>query len=920
MPKNGYIWDVKQFHCSSVEAKNIRPRGPLTLFFTMNVCNSTFTYVFAVLTKQSQFESIGAKRNNSLAPKIVPSCRTLEQAAQDCSCTYSHTMDTDLFANLTALSPPPSTAHRLAAARSRATMTTTVSAIATTTTTASLQVDDNDDNNDNNDDDDDALGACESASSSGLQWSAEPSAFTGGVRSHVQQQSPLRMRLALDLSSSAHQQHAFRPERVSISQLSQNTSYSQQQFAELFYADSQEDDVDGIIDTTTTSGSSSATGAAGAATYVTRGSQRSGTRRSPPSTVRFTTESAGTPKTDEEAVRDDAGGARTLSQTPLGGRANQTSALSVSEDVALGAVSTTRDASVVALSNRLGHDKEEKDDGENHHRDDTGDADNDRGQDPRIDSSPSTTLARDEQETERFPDSASDDDSDAFPDTQALSDTETDEGGGEYDMENANTEPMTEDGTEPMETSMGGDGGTELEPADDDDDNDVPQTQPSSSPTQTSVARTLSPVQDSHGKVAPSPGRAALRRRDKTTSQPPLADSEHPNVALEGASSCRDDGDDVGAETVGAPTKVSSASRNLAFSFALPDSQENAPQGVETAPDVSSLGNPASNGAIRPSDTETAVGRTRPPRTRTSERGGGLPRPPIAATATSEVDHSSDAVSTGTSSVESTPTRRTRKRSAPSPDVGIADAPTPAKRATATPRRSQRATASTRTGAGTPGRHTAPSLRTRSIPTTPLAPPSRIVSAHSKNMFKSKYDFCVTGFASDTQAKVVKLIEDHGGRVGEKEILHPTYEKPVVVVATAIAWRKLKFRYAVACGIPVVHPEWLRACVKAGEVVPFAGYFVPSGYSIVHRKFECLPVRPLDVFAGLSFGIPYDVEHSSKTSTKDLGDLIAFLLRACGAKRVVEVRGQVVVWSERERERGTERSAGWRCSLHTRRV
>ncbi|TYZ64347.1 hypothetical protein PybrP1_012316 [[Pythium] brassicae (nom. inval.)] len=802
-------------------------------------------------------------------------------------------MDTDLFANLTALSPPPpSTARRLVAARSRATMTTAISAI--TTTTASLQ----------DDDDDDALGACESVSSSGMQWSADPSAFTGGARGRFQQQqqSPLRMRLALDLRSRARQQHAFLPERVSVSQLSQNTSYSQQQFAELFFADSQGEDADSILNTTSSS-TNSATGADARtpATFVARGNQNGdSTRRSVPSTVRFTVESARAQSNDDESIVDDAdGGTRTPSPTP------QLAA---------------------------GRDSEDDD------RDSDGDGDvtvHPAFQSPKRTGIGSSSLsmttlidehgqesnanaaAHDEQETEPFGDDASDDDRgadfqhrrdsmDSFPDTQTLSDVDS-EDGGDNTIANANTEPMTDDGTEPMDgetedATMGSVGGG-TEPADD-DENDVPPTQ-RSFPTQTS-ARTLSPVHDSQGKVAPSPGRAALRRRGKSSSgrlpPPSLSDSEPNDFEFEGplcscghaACSCEghdDDGGEDAGEAASASTKVSSASRNLAFSFALPDSQENSSQSLGSAPDASLQAKQASS-AIRASDMDaaTTAAVARPPQARANKRGGGIPRAPTAtATESSEVDQSSDSVLTGTSSVESTPTRRTRKRHAPSPDVGMAEAPTPAKCAAA--RRSQRAAvapAATRTGSTTPGRHSAPNFRTRSSPLTPIAPPSRTVSARSKDMFRYKFDFCVTGFASDTQAKVVKLIEEHGGKVWEKEVLHPSNSAKAVVIATAIAWRKLKFRYAVACGIPVVHPEWLRACVKAGEPVPFSGYFVPSGYSIVKRKFEYLPVRRLDVFAGLSFGIPYDAEHSSKTSTKALGDLIAFLLQSCGAKFVVE--------------------------------
>ena len=88
------------------------------------------------------------------------------------------------------------------------------------------------------------------------------------------------------------------------------------------------------------------------------------------------------------------------------------------------------------------------------------------------------------------------------------------------------------------------------------------------------------------------------------------------------------------------------------------------------------------------------------------------------------------------------------------------------------------------------------------------------------------------------------VVEGLGGVVAGDRILRKHNPK-AVVVATPDAWRKLKFLRAVACGIPVVHAEWLHACSRTGTMVPMDGYRIPSGFAITTGKFECLPVQPV---------------------------------------------------------------------------
>ncbi|KAE9201040.1 hypothetical protein PF004_g18828 [Phytophthora fragariae] len=63
---------------------------------------------------------------------------------------------------------------------------------------------------------------------------------------------------------------------------------------------------------------------------------------------------------------------------------------------------------------------------------------------------------------------------------------------------------------------------------------------------------------------------------------------------------------------------------------------------------------------------------------------------------------------------------------------------------------------------------------------------------------------------------------------------------------------------------------------------------MPAGYSVTTRKFECFTPRELNIFEGYSFGIATDVEQVSKAEAKDKANLMAFILKACGADAVYE--------------------------------
>ncbi|GMF16540.1 unnamed protein product [Phytophthora fragariaefolia] len=149
---------------------------------------------------------------------------------------------------------------------------------------------------------------------------------------------------------------------------------------------------------------------------------------------------------------------------------------------------------------------------------------------------------------------------------------------------------------------------------------------------------------------------------------------------------------------------------------------------------------------------------------------------------------------------------------------------------------------STRSTQSTPSSST-PTVRTRTRTLTPV-PAHRTYASRSRTLFKYKFEFCLTGFVKAGEENLKELIEGHGGKIPERyqDILYKNNRK-AVVIATPVSWRKRKFMQAIACGIPVVHTDWIKDCIEAGYVIPFDGYQVPAGYSVTTRKFECFPPR-----------------------------------------------------------------------------
>lgn len=411
-------------------------------------------------------------------------------------------------------------------------------------------------------------------------------------------------------------------------------------------------------------------------------------------------------------------------------------------------------------------------------------------------------------------------------------------------------------------------------PADDEDEDDCALTQPStdniidldasvridpkplmvtskSSVGLNSASTDSGARQASPAKSPWTPNRVALKKREKQRSQlsTQLTDSQTKSFTFgDSACTCGRTVCQCGASVALAPK---TAIRHLEFSFTMPDSQETESLLLDSVPDVGVIASKAL-GALTESeimDKETLQPVANKEATfesnATDANESSAMNPSASRRINNKVPQSTPQSHSRAKkkqnfrppSVESTPSRRKRQRSYVSPESGSSGN----LQRNETPRVS-RVSARSASLISTPNSST-PSVRTRAKLLSPL-PSSRAYISRSRTMFKYKFEFCLTGFVKDGEASLMGLIEEHGGKLCDRyqDMMRPNNTK-AVVIATPVSWRKLKFLYAVACGIPVVHPEWLHACIKAGQILPFEGYCVPSGYSMTTMKFECLPVK-----------------------------------------------------------------------------
>ncbi|RLN55531.1 hypothetical protein BBJ28_00002775 [Nothophytophthora sp. Chile5] len=348
----------------------------------------------------------------------------------------------------------------------------------------------------------------------------------------------------------------------------------------------------------------------------------------------------------------------------------------------------------------------------------------------------------------------------------------------------------------------------------DDDEGEVVSTQPSEFRDEAAASQPL-------GKAPSPPGQNAVRRADKASTQ-------RQQVATD---------------------SQAKAIRNLEFSFALPESQGTESQRGESLSDARLLASKTlsslSKSAIM-DPFESSISPVWPPTAENDHSAdSNLPVTKVLSTKRKEFSSPLPELPTGKKqkslarseqsphSVKATPRAIRKHKEFFSPDSSFSSKDSE-EFDLLTPRPPVRR--STRSSQSTPS--STPTVRTRAKLLSPL-PSNRAYASRSRTIFTFKFQFCLTGFVKSGETSLVELIEEHGGKVADRfqDVLYKNNPK-AVVIATPVSWRKRKFMQAIACGIPVVHPEWLHACIKAGSAIPFEGYHVPSGYSNLTIKSD----------------------------------------------------------------------------------
>lgn len=59
-----------------------------------------------------------------------------------------------------------------------------------------------------------------------------------------------------------------------------------------------------------------------------------------------------------------------------------------------------------------------------------------------------------------------------------------------------------------------------------------------------------------------------------------------------------------------------------------------------------------------------------------------------------------------------------------------------------------------------------------------------------------------------------------------------------------------QYLWGMASGSPVVHPDWVEECIAKDRVEPYTDYQLPSGFSMVQKRFVFQDTPVTDVFQG----------------------------------------------------------------------
>ena len=119
-----------------------------------------------------------------------------------------------------------------------------------------------------------------------------------------------------------------------------------------------------------------------------------------------------------------------------------------------------------------------------------------------------------------------------------------------------------------------------------------------------------------------------------------------------------------------------------------------------------------------------------------------------------------------------------------------------------------------------------------------------------------------------------------------------------MVIAHPSRYKTKKVLFALARGLPVVHPDWISCCLIEKRLVPHSGFYLPAGMSFTKKSFV-LQNQPHDeednyfnssLFADVSIAFPLDDVQAQ--GGKDIYDMLERLAKNCGLKKVHRVKSK----------------------------
>ena len=93
-----------------------------------------------------------------------------------------------------------------------------------------------------------------------------------------------------------------------------------------------------------------------------------------------------------------------------------------------------------------------------------------------------------------------------------------------------------------------------------------------------------------------------------------------------------------------------------------------------------------------------------------------------------------------------------------------------------------------------------------------------------------KHVFLFVGLNAKDADAIARLIDLHGGHVAKGLLDFHESECRKVVLAAPTAYREIGYLYAVACGTPPLHSQWVRDCCSELMVLPLPKYELSLGF------------------------------------------------------------------------------------------